>query len=58
MSLAMMQNPQFVVRPIRGDDENSLWVSCNGCDRWLDYKSTGLVDGKKMPKEFLCVDCK
>ena len=52
------QNPQFVVRPIRGDDENSLWVSCNGCDRWLDFKSTGLVDGKKMPKEFLCADCK
>ena len=43
----------------KSDDENSLWVSCDGCDRWFDFKCTGLVDGNKMPKEFLCsVDCK
>ena len=41
----MAQNAQFVVRLIRGDDENSLWVSCNGCARWFDLKCTGLVDG-------------
>ena len=33
----------------QGDDSESVWVCCDNCELWLDFKCTGL---KKKPKGY------
>ena len=36
------------------DDTHSVWVACDTCEIWCDFKCTGL----KNPKKYICPDCK
>ena len=37
---------------------DSLWICCDACDSWLDFKCSGLKSDKKIPSKFVCKDCK
>ena len=41
-----------------GDDSHAVWVSCDVCSSWLDFKCTGLKNPNRLPKKYLCPDCK
>ena len=41
-----------------GDDTKSVWVCCNSCASWLDFKCTGLKNTQRIPKQFYSANCK
>ena len=40
------------------DDTHSVWVSCDVCGVWRDFKCTGLKNPNRVPKKYVCPDCK
>ena len=43
---------------VRYGDTGSLWICCDSCNCWLDFKCSGLNSEKKLPSKFICPDCK
>ena len=39
------------------DDNNSLWICCDGCDSWFDFRCSGLKSPRKMPLKYFCSTC-
>lgn len=37
-----------------GDDSHSVWVLCDACLSWLDFKCTGLTNPSRLPQKYLC----
>ena len=40
------------------DDTHSVWVACDICEIWHDFKCTGLKNPNRVPKKYICPDCK
>ena len=39
------------------DDSESVWICCDNCELWLDFKCTGLKNPKQLPKFYYCPSC-
>ena len=39
-------------------DVGNLWVQCEGCGKWYDFKCTKIKSKKCIPDSYLCEDCK
>ena len=39
-----------------GDD--MLWICCDNCERWFDFKCSGLRSRRRIPEKYTCGDCK
>ena len=39
------------------DGSNSVWVCCDGCQAWLDFKCTSLPDPDDLPEVYFCTTC-
>lgn len=37
-------------------DDDSVWVCCDGCDRWFDLQCTNITSAK-LPDKYFCEDC-
>lgn len=40
------------------DTENELWVCCDKCYQWYDFKCTKLRSKKRLPDTYICDLCK
>ena len=40
-----------------GTNDDILWICCDDCDRWFDYKCSGLWSRRRIPEKYTCVDC-
>ena len=39
-------------------ESNDLWVACDGgCEKWFDFKCTGIKSIKQIPELFICENC-
>lgn len=41
---------------VYGEDE-SVWICCDSCNKWFDWKCSGLSDAKRIPDVFTCENC-
>ena len=39
-------------------DVGNLWVECEGCGKWYDFKCTKIKSKRRMPDPYFCEDCK
>ena len=39
------------------DDEDSLWVCCDTCNRWFDLQCTNIQNKRRVPNTFICKYC-
>ena len=39
------------------DDTGTLWVSCDQCGSWLDFKCSGLKNSGRVPNTYYCPSC-
>ena len=35
------------------DDTHSVWVACDICEKWRDFKCTGLKNPNRVPKKYV-----
>lgn len=41
-----------------GDKTHSIWVCCDNCEAWIDFKCSGIKCTSKIPKKYICPNCK
>ena len=42
---------------VYGDDDESLWICCDHCNTWYDFKCTTLTNRCSIPETYFCQDC-
>ena len=42
---------------IHYNTDDSLWVECNGCHQWFDFKCTNIKSERCVPDSFYCEKC-
>ena len=61
-TLSLSQQEEDMTQcPTRGllyddDDSGNLWVSCDKCLAWFDFKCTDIQNKRKIPKTYVCRD--
>ena len=41
----------------RSDISGTLWVCCDQCESWLDFKCSGLKNPRRVPNTYYCPSC-
>ena len=54
----MMLCPKCGLSYLADKDENNVWVECEGCEKWFDFKCTNIRSKRHLPGTFICEDCK
>ncbi len=42
---------------VYGDDDMSVWICCDRCDRWFDLKCTSIQSKYHVPDFYFCESC-
>ena len=39
------------------EDDESIWICCDGCNSWFNIECTSLSQRKKIPDKYFCNSC-